>query len=100
MSSSANTVARVKTSLRPSIGRPMTCSGDMYPSFPRTWPSSVRCRCVAHLAMPKSVSFTCPDDVRRMLAGLTSRWTKPSGSPSASHRRCAYASAWAVWLTM
>ena len=40
-------------------------------------------------ATPKSVSFTSPSNDSRTFAGLTSRWTMPSGRSSGSVRRCA-----------
>ncbi len=55
----------------------MACSGAMYWAVPTTIPVCVTADAPIDLAIPKSVSFTCPAGVMRMLPGLTSRWTRP-----------------------
>ena len=51
----------------------------MYCAVPITMPVWVTGAASTALAMPKSVSFTWPVGVIRMLPGLTSRCTRPGG---------------------
>ena len=71
------------------MGRPTTCSGDMYPYFPFSVPAWVfdsrRCAC----AMPKSPSFTSPRFEMKMFDGEMSRCTICIGLPSMSRALCA-----------
>ncbi len=55
----------------------------MYASLPLMTPLWVWWLWPAALAMPKSTTFTAPWRDTRMLSGLMSRWTRPSGSPVA-----------------
>ncbi len=48
------------TSVRGSVGRPLTCSGARYRAVPITVPVRVRSSAPAALAMPKSVTLTGP----------------------------------------
>ena len=64
------------TSLRRSISKPCTCSGDMYPNLPFRMPACVRPALPAALAMPKSMIFTSPSYETRMFCGDTSRCTR------------------------
>jgi hypothetical protein len=50
----------------------------MYWAVPITIPVWVTGAASTALAMPKSVSFTVPVGVMRMLPGLTSRCTRPA----------------------
>ncbi|SKU64821.1 Uncharacterised protein [Mycobacteroides abscessus subsp. abscessus] len=50
----------------------------MYCAVPITMPVCVTGAASTALAMPKSVSFTWPVGVMRMLPGLTSRCTRPA----------------------
>lgn len=58
--------------------RPSACSGAMYWAVPITMPVWVTGAASTALAIPKSVSFTWPVGVIRMLPGLTSRCTSPA----------------------
>ena len=65
-------------SLRASTLLPSACSGEKYAAVPMTAPVWVRLSSVLTArAMPKSVTFTSPSGVMRMLPGLTSRCTTP-----------------------
>ena len=87
-------------SLRPSMVSPRACSGDIYTAVPGITPTAVSelsaaasssvPRWCTSLASPKSSTFTCPLGVRKMLAGLISRWTIPLA--------CDAASASATWM--
>ncbi len=87
---------------RASTGFPRTCSGDMYPTVPRTTPSPV-CRAVSvgafgrspseaglsvSFASPKSRILAYPSVEIMMFAGLRSLWMIPAA--------CAFASPFAA----
>ncbi|SLH74942.1 Uncharacterised protein [Mycobacteroides abscessus subsp. abscessus] len=65
---------------------PTACSGAMYCAVPITMPVLVTGLASTALAMPKSVIFTCPVGVTRMLPGLTSRCTTPAACATSSAR--------------
>jgi hypothetical protein len=80
-------------SLRASRSAPLNCSGLMYGGVPRTMPACVSfCSFAAAFsslfAMPKSSTFTKSSSparlVRKMFAGLRSRWTTPFSCASCS----------------
>ncbi len=60
VSISYRTMPTEKMSLRRSMGRPRTCSGDMYPNLPLRMPACVFDALPAALAMPKSISLISP----------------------------------------
>ena len=68
------------------VSCPMACSGAMYWAVPTTIPAWVTAADPIDLAMPKSVSLTCPEGVMRMLPGLTSRCTNPIACAALSAR--------------
>ena len=82
---SYSTEPNAKISERTSTSFPSACSGDMYPSVPRTIPASVLCPVAwvvsasvksgtsLSLARPKSSTFTMPVSVTMMFVGLMSR---------------------------
>ena len=45
---------------------------------------------IVERAMPKSMTFTAPSWPTMMFDSETSRWTRRSGLPSGSQRRCAW----------
>ncbi len=93
-SSSHSTMPSENTSLRPSSGDAVVCSGDMYAYLPLTWPGLVRSSVIAAaLAMPKSHSLTTPSYDTIKFAGDTSRWTRPIGPPVEPRSSCAWWSA-------
>ncbi len=61
---------------------PASCSGDMYESFPFTCPSFVVWSRPTALATPKSSTRAIPSVPTRMFCGVTSRCTRPRGSPA------------------
>jgi hypothetical protein len=94
-----------KRSVRGSNSLPRVCSGDIYATVPSVLPGLVKwsgsTSCVANvsasaaallagftLARPKSKILACPLSVRKIFAGLMSRWTMPfecaAFSPSAT----------------
>ena len=89
VSASHSTTPRANTSDRRSTGVPFTCSGDRYGSLPLQMPVSVSSPTLKRpwlLAIPKSSSFTPPARSSMMFDGVTSRWTRFSGSPPGSVR--------------
>jgi hypothetical protein len=97
-SSSYSNTPNENTSVRASIARPRTCSGDMNPIVPTTCPASVGegsvasplslVSRVAAFARPKSSTFTRPSTVTITFSGFTSRCTIPfacaASSPAAA----------------
>ena len=78
LSSSHITIASENTSLRPSSGAAIVCSGDMYAYLPLTWPGWVSWFVSdAAFAIPKSHSLTTPSYDTMRFAGDTSRCTSP-----------------------
>ena len=79
------------TSERPSIGLPVTCSGDMYLGEPSTAPTWVSMSDARMRATPKSITLARLSPTIMMLPGLTSRCTTPrscaNASPSATCAR-------------
>ena len=70
--------------------RPLTCSGDMYPTVPSRVPAAVIAEAVStadravsgsrtgrSFARPKSRIFTRPSSVTKTFSGFRSRWTIP-----------------------
>ncbi len=78
---SAKTSARAST-----LGSPRACSGAMYPGVPMAAPVRVRADDRATRATPKSSTFTrsIEPPSRKMLLGLTSRWSTPRAWAAAS----------------
>ena len=79
VSSSNSTQPAAYTSERASTDSPRACSGDRYWAVPMTaavWVTAA-CPSASARAMPKSITFTAPERVIMMLAGLTSRCTMP-----------------------
>ena len=79
MSSSKATQPTAYRSERVPTSPPMACSGERYWAVPTT---VCVCVMVAEVsararAMPKSITFTSPEPVTMMLAGLMSRCTIP-----------------------
>ena len=66
-------------SVRRSTGFPNACSGAMYRSLPFSDLVVVSLARVRALAMPKSITFTCPAYESSTFCGLTSRCTTISG---------------------
>ena len=79
-----STLPRLNRSLRWSTGSPLACSGDMYAGVPAMRPDCVRLASSTVRARPKSVILTRSTPFSsRMLAGLTSRWTRPCACAAA-----------------
>ena len=83
---SNNNTPTAKMSERWSIVWPRTCSGDMYPTVPRTTPGSVAVNRLnspvpsgdsVSFASPKSRIFARSSVVTKMFAGFKSRWRIP-----------------------
>ncbi len=70
-------------------GPPTACSGERYCAVPITMPVAVIGTWLLDSETPKSVIFTLPVGVMRMLPGFTSRCTTPAS--------CAACRARAVW---
>ena len=81
VSDSKSTMPREKMSDRWSISSPLTCSGDMYPSLPRSTCLEPLVSCVWALATPKSMILTCPCREMMIFEGDTSRWMILRGLP-------------------
>ena len=97
VSISKRTHPNAKMSDRASAGCPLTCSGAMYPTVPRSVPGSVALASVGDfvsspaaiarcLARPKSRIFARPSFVRTTFSGLRSRWTMPLSCAAARPR--------------